>query len=85
VREDATNLSRGGIFIRSDDPPPTGTAVEVEIHLPDAGPPVTSNGIVVHQQLPAPGKTAGAGVQFLDASDAFRERIDRFMASLLKD
>jgi uncharacterized protein (TIGR02266 family) len=85
VQEHAVNLSRGGIFIRSQDPPPKDTAVEVELLLPDGGAPVTTAGIVVHRQLPAPGKTPGAGVQFVDASDAFRVRIDRYMDSLLEE
>jgi uncharacterized protein (TIGR02266 family) len=84
VQEHAVNLARGGIFIQSEDPPPSDAAVEVEIYLPDGGAPVTSNGIVVHRQLAAPGKVVGVGVQFVDASDAFRERIDRYMDSLLK-
>ncbi len=85
VEEHAVNISRGGIFIRTDDPPQKDTAVEVELTLPDAGAPITSAGIVVHQQPVAAGKIAGIGVQFVDASDTFRERIDRFMDSLLKD
>src|SRR5438105_36583 len=44
VHEHAVNISRGGIFIRSDSPPPVDTAVEVEIQLPDSGPPVSSGG-----------------------------------------
>jgi len=82
VEEHATNLSRGGIFIRSDDPPPVNSSVEVEVHLPDGGAPVSSAGLVVHQVLPGSKIEAGAGVQFVDASDAFRDRIDRYMASL---
>jgi hypothetical protein len=46
---------------------------------------VTSAGIVVHRQLPGNGKEAGVGVQFVDASDAFRDRIDRYIDSLLKE
>jgi uncharacterized protein (TIGR02266 family) len=84
VQEHAINLSRGGIFIRSQDPPPVDTAVEVELLLPDGGPPVSSAGVVVHRQRPGPGKVPGAGVQFVDASDSFRERIDRYMDSLLE-
>ncbi len=84
VYEHAVNLSRGGIFIRSDDPPPVDTVVEVELTLPDAGPPVTSAGIVVHSQRPGSKKEAGVGVQFVDASDTFRERIDHYMDSLQK-
>lgn len=85
VLEHATNVSRGGIFIRSDDPPPMDSAVEVQILLPDGGAPAITAGVVVHRQLPAPGKVAGVGIQFADASDGFRERIDRYLGSLLKD
>lgn len=83
VTERAINLSRGGIFIHTDDPPPVEAAVEVELHLPD-GPPVSSRGVVVHRRLPAPGTVAGAGVQFANASDAFRDRVDRYMEALIR-
>jgi uncharacterized protein (TIGR02266 family) len=84
VLEHASNISRGGIFIQTDDPPPLDTAVQVELQLPDDPVPVTTNGVVVHRQLAVGGKTPGAGVQFVDSSDPFRERIDRYMDSLLK-
>lgn len=82
--ERAINLSRGGMFIRTEDPPPVSAALEVELHLPDGRPPVSSRGVVVHRQAPAPGKIPGAGVQFADASDAFRDRVDRYMDALIK-
>lgn len=85
VQEHAVNLSRGGVFIRSDDPPPLDTVVEVELQLPDLGVPVTSSSIVVNRQAPGGSKVSGVGVQFVDASDSFRERIDRYMDSLLKE
>jgi hypothetical protein len=44
---------------------------------------VTTNGVVVHRQLAVGGKAPGAGVQFVDATDAFRERVDRYMSSLM--
>jgi len=84
VLEHASNISRGGIFIQADDPPPLETVVQVELQLPDDPQPVSSSGIVVHRQLAVGGKTPGVGVQFVDASDAFRERIDRYMDSLVK-
>ena len=84
VLEHASNISRGGIFIQTDDPPPLETAVQVEIQLPDEPAPVTTNGVVVHRQLAVGGKIPGVGVQFVDGSDGFRERIDRYMDSLLK-
>ena len=53
VHQHAVNLSRGGVFIQTNDPPAVDTAVEVEVSLPDGGPAVTSAGIVVHRQLSA--------------------------------
>lgn len=85
VQQHAVNLARGGIFIQTEDLPPAEASVEVEIHLPDGGAPVTTAGIVVHRQTAAPGRIAGVGVQFVDASDTFRERIDQYMDSLAKD
>jgi len=85
VLEHATNISRGGIFILTHDPPPLDTAVQVEIQLPDDVASVTSNGIVVHRQLAVGGKQPGVGVQFIDSGDEFRDRIDRYMATLAKD
>lgn len=84
VHEHAVNLSRGGVFVRSDDPPALDTPVEVELELPDGGEVARSKGIVVHRVLPGGAKEAGAGVQFVDGSDAFRVRVDRYLATLLK-
>jgi len=85
VLEHATNISRGGMFIQTDDPPPLDSTVQVELSLPGDPAPVLTNGIVVHRQLAVGGKTPGVGVQFIDASDGFRERIDRYMDSLAKE
>ena len=84
VLEHATNISRGGIYIQTDDPPPLDSTVQVELQLPDDPTPILTNGIIVHRQLAVGGKAPGAGVQFVDASDGFRERIDRYMDSLVK-
>ncbi len=83
VEQHATNLSRGGIFIRTDHPPAMDTVVDVEVQLPDSGAPVISAGIVVHREEPGRSNNPGVGVQFVDASDAFRERLDRYMDSLM--
>jgi type IV pilus assembly protein PilZ len=85
VLEHASNISRGGIFIQTDDPPPMDTVVQVELNLPDDPAPVMTNGVVVHRQMAVGGKMPGVGVQFVDGSDGFRERIDRYMDTLLKD
>ena len=85
VLEHATNISRGGMFIQTDDPPPLDTTVQVELTVPGDPTPALTNALVVHRQEAVGGKTPGVGVQFIDASDGFRERIDRYMDSLAKE
>jgi uncharacterized protein (TIGR02266 family) len=79
VLEYAANISAGGVFIETADPPPLKTVVRVEMELPGAG-PVATRGLVVHRVTKEDAERRatlpGAGVQFLDADDHFRERID---------
>jgi uncharacterized protein (TIGR02266 family) len=82
--EEAVNLSRSGVFVRTDSAPPINTAVEVELQLPDGTPSISSGGVVVRRQEPGTSSLAGAGIQFVDASDNFRERVDGYTSSLLK-
>jgi uncharacterized protein (TIGR02266 family) len=74
------NISRGGIFIATDHPPELREVVELSVELPDGKPPVKTRAEVVHCVMPEQarrtGTTAGAGLQFLDADDDFRERLD---------
>ena len=81
VVEHASNLSRGGVFILCDTPPPVNESVDVHLELPD-GEVVSSKGVVVHRAPPGGNAPAGVGVQFVDAADRFRERIDRYMETL---
>ena len=80
---------RGGIFIQTDNPPELHSVVMVTMELPDGGAPVDAQGRVVHRVLPREAKerktTAGAGVQFIDSTDGFRERIDRTIEFILKE
>jgi uncharacterized protein (TIGR02266 family) len=89
VRRDATligtqavDLSRSGVFVLSDAPPEVSSAVEVRLRLADGTPSVTTAGVVVHRVAPGGGRRGGVGIQFLDASDEFRERVDRYTAEL---
>jgi uncharacterized protein (TIGR02266 family) len=80
------NISRGGIFIATDNPPALRVIVELSVELPDGKPPVKTHAEVVHcvppAQARATGTQAGAGLQFIDASDDFRERLDACIAAL---
>jgi uncharacterized protein (TIGR02266 family) len=84
-REYATNISAGGLFLRTDEPPQMEAVVTVVLELP-GGPPVEAKAVVVHRVTREEANSrkvdAGAGVQFVQGDDAFRQRIDQFVASL---
>ena len=88
VLEYAANISAGGVFIQSENPPQLHSVVTVTMELPDGGKPVEAKGLVVHRVPLEEAKVRktppGAGVQFLDASDEFRERIDRAIEFILR-
>lgn len=88
VLEYAANISAGGVFVTTESPLPLKTVVRVEMELPGDGGSVPARGVVVHrvtaEEARARGTLAGMGVQFLDADDKFRERIDAAIDHILK-
>ena len=88
VLEYAANISAGGVFVQTDNPPPLKSVVQVEMELPGGGAAVPARGMVVHrvtkQEAQARGTLAGVGVQFMDANDSFRQRIDAAIAHILE-
>jgi type IV pilus assembly protein PilZ len=84
-REYATNISAGGLFIRTEAPPAMNAVIDVVLDLP-GGEPVEAKALVVHrvsaEDAARLGVEPGAGVQFVEGDDQFRERIDEFVAEL---
>jgi len=84
-REYATNISAGGLFIRTEQPPDMEAVVDVALELP-GGEPVEGKAVVVHrvtvEEARSRGVDPGIGVQFVHGDDRFRERIDQFVATL---
>jgi uncharacterized protein (TIGR02266 family) len=87
VLEYAANISAGGVFVHTENPPPLKTVVQVEMELPGSGRAVPARGMVVHrvtkEEAEQRGTLAGVGVQFMDADDEFRRRIDAAIAHIL--
>ena len=87
VLEYAANISAGGVFVQTENPPELHSVVTVTMELPDGGKPVEAKGLVVHRVSSQDAKVRntppGAGVQFVDSSDEFRERIDRAIEFIL--
>ncbi|MGZ6126122.1 MAG: TIGR02266 family protein [Myxococcales bacterium] len=88
VLEYAANISAGGVFVLTENPPPLKTVVQVELELPGGGGPVQARCMVVHrvtkQDAQQRGGLPGVGVQFMDADDEFRRRIDDSIAHILE-
>ncbi len=81
TREYVANVSRGGAFIRTDDPPSPGQRVLVQIHVPDEAPVETIGRIAWSKRVIAPaGETeddeAGAGIEFIAESNKLKEITD---------
>src|SRR5437773_1816241 len=52
VLEYAANISAGGVFVHTEDPPPLKTVVRIEMELPGGGQPVPARGVIVHRVTP---------------------------------
>ena len=87
VLEYAANISAGGVFVHTENPPPLKSVVQVEMELPGSGAAVPARGMVVHrvtkEEAAQRGTVPGVGVQFMDADDEFRRRIDAAIAYIL--
>ncbi|MFL5309645.1 MAG: TIGR02266 family protein [Myxococcales bacterium] len=85
VSERATNISAGGMFVRTERKLPRGSLLSVALELPDGSVPVQAK--VIHDVAPARARTSagdrGVGVQFVATDDAFRDRLERYIQSLV--
>jgi uncharacterized protein (TIGR02266 family) len=87
VLEYAANISAGGVFVVTDHPPEMDAVITVVLELPGGGEPVNCKALVVHRVTKEEAKErntqAGVGVQFIEADDQFRERIDQTIELIL--
>ncbi|HEY0093594.1 MAG TPA: TIGR02266 family protein [Archangium sp.] len=79
VREHATNISNGGLFVRTAHRPPVDSVVTVQVRLPN-GERLQGDALVVHV-VDDPYK-GGVGLAFLNDDPTFAETLDRYLASL---
>lgn len=79
----SVDVSHGGIFIRTKDPLPVGTAMRFEFQLKDASPLITGEGTVVWTREHDPsraGVAPGMGVRFDRLADGSQEVLDKILA-----
>lgn len=84
THEMCANLSRGGAFIRTDDPLAPGHRVLVEITMPGGGIVETLGRVAWSKSVLGPGGRVenGVGVEFVDAGAADGLRaLDRLLAT----
>ncbi len=86
---EATSLSVGGMFVRTDHELPVGALVPVALELPDGDPPAPVQAKILYSsEVPkarAPNGRHGFGLQFVAEDAAFRARVTRYIDSLLRD
>src|SRR5438067_1642372 len=87
VQTTTRELSTDGVFVCSLRPPKPGTRISLKLYLPGAPDPEEASAVVGEWRSAEEAKVRktppGAGVQFVDSSDEFRERIDRAIGFIL--
>jgi Tfp pilus assembly protein PilZ len=85
VAAEVTDVSAGGMFVRTDRVPPVGAHVSAALEIPDGGKPAPVEAKVVHVQAQSSAPRAtrrGFGAQFVGGDEHFRERMDRYIESI---
>jgi hypothetical protein len=73
-----TNISEGGLFIRSKDPIPVGTDIKFKLHCPDLGKTMDMTGVVIRQGIVVEGHV-GFAISFTRLNPAHKRLIDDYV------
>ena len=85
VSNQVCNISRGGLFIRSDAPLPIDAEVSLVLRLPETGQCIRATGRVVWNYDMQKGTThivPGTGIRFLDIAASDRAALEELLAGL---
>ncbi len=85
VANHVSNISRGGLFLRSDDPLPLNAEVALILRLPEAGQSIRAVGRVVWNYDLQKGTSRivpGSGIRFVEMSPADRVTLERYLEHL---
>ena len=87
--DEATSLSVGGMFVRTDRELAVGALMPVALELPDGDPPAPVQAKILYSSEVPKARARkgrhGFGVQFVAEDTAFRARVTRYIDSLLRD
>src|SRR3954453_13863273 len=84
IENPAHDVSRGGIYIKTGSPVPSGTLLKFEIRLASDQAVITGVGRVVWKRGPGQGsgdRPAGMGVKFIKIDDPSKMFIDRLVTT----
>lgn len=76
------NVNEGGLFIETDNPPPTDTRVALQFKLPGADAPIQARGRVAWVQQSGEDGPAGMGVEFENLGQDAHALIDELVRGL---
>lgn len=85
VEQYCGNLSLGGMFVNSDEPPPLGTEVAIEFQLEDGFELIRGRGRVAWVRAPGDGGEPGFGLRFLELTPGSRELIFRLVERRVRE
>jgi uncharacterized protein (TIGR02266 family) len=83
-----TNISKGGVFIRTQDIFPVGTVMEIRFRLPKLDHQIQSKVKVMwtyRQPASVNLNSSGMGVGFLEISDADKNAIQSFIDQIVRE
>ena len=79
------NISRGGLFLRSDRPLPLNAEVSLVLHLPETGRNVFAVGRVMWScdvEKESPPLVPGSGIRFVGMTASDRAALESYLADL---
>jgi type IV pilus assembly protein PilZ len=79
-----TNISRGGLFLRTEEPLPVGTRVKLLLSLPDMPAPfeLMAQVVRVHEPGRGNGEERGMGLEFVDVGEEKQAQLEHFVEKL---
>jgi type IV pilus assembly protein PilZ len=85
ISNHVSNISKGGLFLRSDKPLPLDAEVSLVLRLPDTGASIRATGRVVWNYDMQKGTSRivpGTGIRFIDMSLADRAALEAYLERL---
>jgi type IV pilus assembly protein PilZ len=78
--EYTANISKGGMFLRTETPHEIGSPIDLLLYVPGLDEPIRINGEVVHRDCFSPNKEdAGIGVKFISVDKKSRKTLLDFV------